>query len=828
MIKKSFTGDRVGLQTCSTLFVCGLASSFAATAQDNVAYSGGNTAIEEVIVTAQRREQALTDVPVSMAAFSGEQLSNAGIDSTEDLVVLTPSISFNKHIAPFQNTLRIRGVGTNVAAPTIESSISMVVDGVVMARQATFFTDLIDIAAIEVLRGPQSTLFGKNAVGGLLNVTTKKPNLDEVEGAVEVVYDTEYQDLKIRGTVSGPITPELGYRLTGSYLDEGDSVVKNINPDGPKLEDGSSEGVRGTLFWQPSDDMDVRFIADYRDSEGPNGVRVPTRFESQAVENLYDLGPVSDDNRNVNINGGALGRNDYSNQDWGASLEFNIGMGDHTFTSITAYREWALDAFLDIDGIARTVTPSGYDDAVIVDGQVVVSGRMPLTGDSYIWNYLDSSQLSQEFRITSPDDQPFRYIAGLFYWQTDMSFDQNRLIRVCPLNSNVLPPNPADGDPGALTGTCVVPPPAGVSVGARNIFDIDTDYLALYGQIDWDFAEQWVLSAGLRVQREDFEYRVTGRSELREVDAASLPLPAVVTTADWSDSEKESDTITTGKISLTYQPADGQNFYAAYARGYKGIGIDAEPGLNSIHEALEAEYVDSYEVGYKGLFMDNRLNLNVALFHQEFEDLQDSAFNAATATLSAINAGSSRQRGMELDLIYQVNDSLNVTFSTMLLDAEYEEFDGAACYAPRIENTNCQYTATGVGSQDISGEQQPFSPDWSSTLGVSYFVPFGSEGQGVTLRGDYRYIDEQISLQTQDPHSKIPAYGIFNFRATYTTSDQALAVTVFVDNVFDESYPVNRRVYNYSGFPSAVGNTRADVFAKDSVRVVGAGVRYSF
>ncbi|NOX48941.1 MAG: TonB-dependent receptor, partial [Gammaproteobacteria bacterium] len=477
--------------------------------------------LEVIIVTAQRREQAITDVPVSIAAFTEEMLIDAGVTSTEELVVLTPSITLNKHISPLQNTIRIRGVGTGVSVPTIESSVSMVVDGVVIDNQGVFFTDLIDIERIEVLRGPQSTLFGKNAAAGVLNIVTKAPSLEGIEGGIDASYN-EYNDLKVRATLSGPIADNLAYRLTGIYVDEGDGVLKNVNPTGPKLDDLNTQGLRGKLLWMPEGDLEIMATLDYRNSEGPNNVRTPTQFESLAVQDLYGVGPVSFSNRRVNIDGGPLGRNDFESAEWGTSVEINLPFADgHTFTSITAYREWSLDAFLDIDGIGQQVTPAGFDDFVIVPGVGPVEpGRLALTGSSQVWNYLDTNQLSQEFRIASPTDQVFRYLAGLFYWQTDKDYDVNRVIRLCPLNTNVFPPpNFSDGDPGALTGACTVPPPNGVSIGGRNVYNVETTYFAAFGQIDWDFAEQWSLSAGLRIQQEDFDYRLTGLSALRGVDA---------------------------------------------------------------------------------------------------------------------------------------------------------------------------------------------------------------------------------------------------------------------------------------------------------------------
>jgi iron complex outermembrane receptor protein len=391
--------------------------------------------LEEVVVTAQLREQSLQEVPTSVQALSGEDLAAAGVVDMDSLVQLSPSISINRFLAPYQATIRIRGVGTSVSSPIVEPSVSMVVDGVVVARQGAFFTELADIERIEILRGPQSTLFGKNSVAGAVNITTRNPSLEETSGMIEANYN-DYGDLNIRGTINGPLGKTVAGSLTASFSDEGDGIHKNIYPGGPSLDNNQSQGLRAKLYWEASDDLDLTFIADTRQADGPNTVRTPVAFESMAVQNLFALGPVNRENRTMNFNGGPFNKHFYDVDDSGVSLQINYSFNDLTLTSITAYRQWDMEQALDADQIGTTVTPSGYDDNVIIPGVGPVStGRFPLTGSTQVWGELETDQFSQEIRLLSPDDTRFRWLVGGFYWETSLEFDNRQVQALCPFNT---------------------------------------------------------------------------------------------------------------------------------------------------------------------------------------------------------------------------------------------------------------------------------------------------------------------------------------------------------------------------------------------------------
>lgn len=818
---------------CTAAFAALTCTMFSsAVAAQEIAPAADAPENDEIIVTAQRREERLIDVPVSVAAVTGAQLANAGVRSTDDLVLVTPSLSVNRHLAPFQTTIRIRGVGTSVTAPTIESSVSMVVDGVVIANQSSFFTDLFDINRLEVLRGPQSTLFGKNAAAGAVNISTANPSLTDYHGAFEANLN-DYEDLTLRGTVSGPLSQNVGASLTFSYLNGGDPAVQNISTIGPDLGNDKSIGVRGKIYWEIDERLSFKFIGDYRDAEGPNSVRTPTRFESLAVQNLYGVGPVDYHNRKVNINGGPDRRHFYDNQDKGVSGQFDLEFDNASLTSITAFRQSRSNTGVDVDGLGNDATPSGYDDPVVISGVgSVQTGRFSLIGSSYVDARTKSEQFSQELRLASSGDTRLRYVAGLFYWHTNLEYDSRQLLQICPLNTaapGFVPPRPiiGDGDPNALTGRCTFPPPAGVAQSARTVFDVTTDYYAAFGQLDFDLTDKLTALIGARFQREDYAYSIDGG-----LGGASLYAGTTPSTAPFSGKAGVRNDRLTGKASLSYKPNSNLNTYLSYARGYKGPGLDSPPNLSAfVRKPLEPETVDAYELGLKARIPEQGLSLNLALFWQDIKNFQEPAYDPETATVRAINAGASRQKGIEAELGWRPTSRFDLSVNAVYLDSEYTDFKNADCYTPRALNTRCQYTlitgAAAAGRQDVTGSPTVFSPKLSLTASAGYELPIGSD-YSLMLRGDFRHVSRQQSNSNQDPDSWIPSYQVVNLRFGLKFPDEKTSLTFYVNNLFDESYSVFRRSYNYSGQVNPNGNTILDVFPKDANRNFGLTFRTGF
>lgn len=810
-------------------------ASFAGTASAQDADEGTDEnarRLDTITVTSQLREQSLQDVPTSVQAFSDEQFENFGVGSTDTLVTLTPSIAVNKFLTPYQSSIRIRGVGTNVSSPLVESAVSMVVDGVVISRQAAFFTELSDIERVEVLRGPQSTLYGKNATAGVISIVTKKPSMDEFTGSVEATYN-DYGDLTLRGTMSGPITENLAGSLTGVYYDEGDGIITNTFEGGPSLDNAQSQGFRGKLYWEPSSNLDFTLIADYRQADGPNTTRVPVAFESQAVQDLYGLGPVDESNRSVRINGGPFGQHGYDTDETGISLQANYQIGDMQLTSITAYRDYNVTNSADVDQIGTLFAPNPYDDPLLVPGVGPAdTGRITLIGSSQVYGDIESSQFSQEVRLTSSDSGPFRWLVGAYYWDTAIEFDNNQVVGICPINifapgAQFIPPStfiPAfDGDPNALTGTCGIP----LNLAFNTVYDVNTQYTALFGNVDFDLTDKLTATIGARIQEDEFEYTQTGGNVANIL--ATVP-GTIATVVPFDDTNTVTNTVVTGKASLAYAVSDYTNLYGSYSRGYKGPGLDAPASKRSFDELpLDEETVDAYEIGLKTSLFDGTATLNIAAFWQQYEDLQQSAYDTENAVLTATNAGTSIQKGVEIDALYRATDNLTLSAAIVYLDATYDEFTNADCFTPRALDENCVYVASptsplAAGIKDVSGEPVPYSPEWAFNLSADYVQPLGKFN--AILHADYRYLDDQIGLSSQNPDSILDAYGITNLRIGVETADGKYSVTGFVNNVFDEHYATLILPFTYSGVAGALNNnTVTQSISKGADRYFGLTLR---
>ncbi len=284
---------------------------------------------DEILVTATKRSERLIDVPVAVTALSGEALSQNQISGVATPQQLVPSLTFTQSTNDLNNNVRIRGVGTALFNVGLESSVSFVVDGVVLSRQGQGFQDLIDIERVEVLRGPQGVLFGKNATAGVINVVTKRPSKDFTADAEIVV--AEQDEYRVRASVAGPLSEAVGFRLTGFWNDVG-GHIRDV-ATGERYNGGKSYGMRGKLEAQAGD-LNLLLIGDYRKSEA-----LCCQFQARSFVNpvaLSLLAPVVPSDTNRQVKNDAKTFND--TEQWGVSLEANLGLGDHTLTSISAYR----------------------------------------------------------------------------------------------------------------------------------------------------------------------------------------------------------------------------------------------------------------------------------------------------------------------------------------------------------------------------------------------------------------------------------------------------------------------------------------------------------
>jgi iron complex outermembrane receptor protein len=668
--------------------------------------------LEEIVVTAQKREERLVDVPVAVSAIGGEALLNAQIRGVEQLSQAVPSLTFTQSTNDLNNNVRVRGVGTALFNVGLESSVSFVVDGVVLSRQGQGFQDLIDIERVEVLRGPQGTLFGKNATAGVINVITQRPS-DELTFQGEAVV-AGHEEYRLRGSVSGPLAPTLGGRLTAYYNDVGghiENLATGINYNG-----GESYGLRGKLQWEPSAELDVLLIADYRKSEADCCQFQARSFANPVARAL--LAPVTPGPENDQVsNDGATFNN---TEAFGVSLQADVSLGDHTLTSISAYRTWDFLNNIDVDGVNN---PQPLLLAPLVPtfiGQFNVNG-----GPTEI------RQFSQELRLTSPGGGALEYVVGLYYFSLDLDRGFQRRVALCL-------PTPANAGlaPGAV---CRVPQFRSTS----HIANTKTDNFAAFGQAELEVTDRLSVLGGLRLQYEEVSY-IGNRPSTGFVpgDVALLTGSAGSGSVD--------DTDLSGKLGLQYRLNPNAQAYATYTRGYKGQGYDVEVTANFADQApVRPETVDAYELGYKAVFADGRLSANIALFHAEYQDLQVQASTVVNGLnqFVATNAGTSTTRGLEVEATARPVRGLTLSGGFTLLDAQIDA-PGLNCNLTQVAvilgpdqpvpaNTCFRLTgqAAALNRQNVEGGDLPNAPDLRANLTARYETPLGSTGYEGFVQG---------------------------------------------------------------------------------------------
>lgn len=722
-------------------------------------------ALEEIFVTAQKRTQSITDVPISINAVTGDKLEKSGLTSIERMADYIPS--FNMTQTGIGTNISIRGITSGVNQG-FEQSAAQFVDGIHFGRAQLARAPFLDIERVEVLRGPQSILFGKNSTAGAISVITAKPT-DEVEGKLTVLYEPEHNEQDIRLVVSAPLTDNFSARLALLYRSM-DGYFTNTTLDRDEPDD-SERLIRGTFVWQASDTVSVtlkledgsfdsrgRNIEVIRPVENPIAGR-PTLPYANVLSLLtagqYQLDTFQDFRRQSN---GDYSYNDTEN----VTLTVEAALGDHTLTSVTGYNAYTYQELCDCD----------------------------FTGAS-IFNILsdeDYSQLSQEIRIASPEGQTFSYLGGVFFQKSSLDFHD--AIRV-PTDS-VIPTAlaPTFGSASALMGGAAT---------ERN-FAQDTDLGAVFAQLTWSITDATRAILGGRYTRESkdasrHQYHVTN---------AGIALPEG-TMADpynqlWSAfrvdphriSGKRSESSFTPSLTLQHDLNDTDMVYASYTTGYKSGGFDvranaAPAALGGVFPDIvgtwefEEEKVKNYELGGKFLLAGGSAELNLALFRSEFSDMQTSQFDGSLS-FNVTNAGEAVVQGLEVDGRWALSDDLLLRGGFAYLDFEYTNFPNSQCYFGQPDNI----APIGDGVCDATGQRREFTPEYQGNIGLDYAI---SLGRGLQLNNtlDVIYSDKYTTTPSLDPRLVQDAYFKINARIALSGRDDLWELALVGKNLTNET-----------------------------------------
>jgi len=587
--------------------------------------------LEEIVVTAQKRAQDMQDVPIAVTAMSAEMIKEAGISNMNGIAVRTPGFSMG-NFNPTQPQLYIRGIGSNGdGAGGGEQSVAMFVDGVYINRSAGTGTELYDLESIEVLRGPQGTLWGKNAIAGAINVTTKRPS-DTLEGAFEVGVGNIGQR-SYRGMVTGPLSENLNGKISFNKKQQ-DAYVESVIDSNIETGDIDSESVRAQFLFTPSDSVEMLLTADYGTDERSGAAAVPASDQGliglllQANpalpaagfhENyMEDEGLTSMDTKGLSL------QVDWDN-DWG------------TLTSLTAYRKGRSE-FENISfGVGLTAFP-------VLD----------------VNNYAEetSRMFSQEFRLAGDTDN-LQWQAGLYYNQEKVSrLEGGKFATAIDL--------------GAFFGGGGINPLGFVAALPDDIADQKntTTSVAAFAQGTYAVTEDLDLTVGVRFTREekDFSNKGTAGAGLYVLETYEIEA-------------EETWTAPTYKVVANYHVNDDTMVYLSLASGFKSGGFD---GIASTQEGARTPFDEetalNLELGFKSMLFDNRLRLNGAIFNTDYEDLQIlQAFpnGSPIPPLQTKNAGKAVSRGVELEATLAVTENLRLNATYAYLDTEYKELDGS-------------------------------------------------------------------------------------------------------------------------------------------------------
>lgn len=749
----------------------------------------------DIVVTAQKRAERLQDVPLAVTAVSADTLANRQINDSSSLVQAVPSLTFQQGATPTNSSFRIRGIGTALFGQGVESSVSTVVDGVVAVRQTQGFTDLADIERVEVLRGPQGTLFGKNATAGVISVTTARPSR-EFEGRGEATI-AEHGEYRARGTVSGPISDTLRARLTGFFNDVR-GVARNIATD--SWDNGSkSWGVRGKLEWDATENLNLLFTGEYRKTEADCCASTWIAITNPNLQAL--VGPITATRNNRTLNDETV---TYSNSDQQTySLQADWDLGAATVTSISAYQSYNLDVNQPIERINS-------------NAPLFVGASAAYADWSQNHGQLDLSAFSQELRIANNGGGDLNYVAGVFYMHSDIKRPFDRRRARCTAGTF--------GQPCAPANTIY-------QSSASNV-RLKQDSVAVFGQVDYRIVGGLKAIGGLRLQ---YEKGTNSGSRISPLVPGDAVLPG---NAPVSGSITASDTAVTGKAGLQYEFSRNAQIYGSYTRGYKGLGYDMEIGTDLANQTvLEPEHVNAYEIGFKGRTADGVLSFNTALFLADYSNLQVQAnrsdLAAGVVQFVSTNAGKSRTKGFEIEATVRPDDHFSLTGAVTYSDARID-IDGLNCpqqlnaAAPILSGkpTNiCYRSAAGVTpTQNLRDAAQPVSPKWKITVAPRYEADIpGTDFAGFAQVGVNFQSAMNFSVE-QDPLLEQPAYTLVDASIGIKQIDGRYSLTLFVKNLFDENYLTSIGHSSFLGGATDLVGT----FNKDADRYFGATLGFKF
>jgi len=690
--------------------------------------------MEEITVTAQKRAQSLQDVPISVQAITESTIRELGATILTDLEASAPSLQTGGVVGSSNQQMGIRGIVDYSRNTGVDARMGIYIDGVYQGRSYTSDQPLLGLERVEILRGPQGTLFGKNTVSGAISLVTKTPT-EEFEGEVQAeLGNFDYR--KAAAYVSGGLSDSMFGFLSFSY-DESDGYYYNTTLE---QDTGSYDrwSTRGKLRFVPSDKLEIILAGDAAQSNSNTPLYVNATLPPYTSQQNFE---AEDE---VNFWGGAL------------TVNYDLDSG-YTLTSISAYREADYKTRYDDDITPFAIQSTEFDE--------------------------DSDQFSQELRLVSPRNDRYDWVAGLYYFDSDMSTARRAIFGedLFGLSPALAPLAPYAS---ALQGAVTIP----------NTVNVDSWAAYIHG--NYRFSDQWELTAGLRYTDESKD--IDWRQQNFPADPATAAALQAATGLPLTQSPGvffggiNYDPIISSRSENDWSPTIGLNWFVGtdtmvfgkYASGFKSGGWNADfmtDGLASFE--YEDESVDSWEFGIKSTMLDGTLRINATAFMMEFTDFQVFQFldsSRGTTNLQLTNAGKATSQGVELEANWLPTDRLEFAFNVTALDATYDVFVNPDPNRP-----------------DFTGNNLPYAPDWKTYFSAQYLQPLGEHGS-LRFFADYSWVDDQYS----DP-SNAPSYSLIGARVSWIPASEQWELALWGRNLADEEYNrVNNT--NFLQFPRTI------------------------
>lgn len=816
--KKSFS---VGIANITLLFSCGLQ------AQET-------RSLEEVIVTSTKHVENLQDVPVAVTAMTGKELSERVIMETSDLMGSAPNLQVTSAYSKTQPNFSIRGISVaNEFSASTASPVGIYVDEVYQTFRASHGQQLFDLEQVEIIRGPQGTLFGRNTTGGAISFSTVKPSLGPTTGFLKLGAGNLNSYTVTGAFETTLIENTLGFRIAGT-MQQADGYTENPF-DGKEYGDVDSKALRLSAVWAPTDSLSAHFkiYTAENDSLGdlPYGIGYnpnETNVLGYGTRRAGGFGRQLKENE-VESNTG----NGYYTKSKGVSMTWEYQLGDYTLTSITGYDEgeYKVNPF-DCDGTLLDLCSIRY--------------------------FSESESFNQDFRLTFVRDK-LKFVGGVYFGtekvETSNEPDFFGLLDPSlpdglfnPIVGAIDPSNPALGvipadascspltiNPGGFldartffeflgfTGGCAqVGAPPFTSILADQRFTLERPSQAIYMEAVYDLTEDFSITLGARYTDDDVKLkdaRTVLFSEDGAARATTIPysFPADFTLPAVSD--KENSTEVTGRVILNYHLNDNSMVYGSFSHGYRAGTYNAlaYQDINQIYY-VEPELVDAFELGLKSRYFDQRLQVNASVFRYDYENQQVAEI---VGTTSFLRSADGEVSGLEIEVIALPSSSLEVRASLGLLDTEYD--------------SNQRFTPTGI---DIGGNQFPNAPETTFNLGLNWLAWSGPSGADVTVNVEAKYMGEYFFdpfgdyvgnypggaadsgsgyLASKELAEGNPDYWLFDGRISYDTEN--FSVSLWGKNLTDEFY------YIYGLNLNAFG---LDYFTRGAPRTFGIEARYNF